>query len=83
MLMWRSPMPPLRGWLCEQGYLREGERKPARPKEALEAALRQARLPRSSSLYRQLAERVSLQGHAEPAFLKLRSTLRAWFPPQE
>ena len=41
---------------------------PPRPKEAMEAALRQVRKPRSSAIYLELAQRVSLRGHTEPAF---------------
>ena len=80
VLGWNSQPLPLRIWLREQGYLDQGQTKPARPKEAMEAALREVRKPRSSSLYRQLAERVSLRGHSEPAFCELLSTLQAWFP---
>ena len=80
VLGWRGGEPGLRTWLQGWGYLQEGESKPARPKEALEAALRQAGKPRSSTLYRRLAERVSLTGHEEVAFTELCRVLRAWFP---
>ena len=54
--------------------------KPVRPKEAAEAALRKVRRPRSSNIYRKLAEVVSLQLCTDPAFLKLKSILQNWFP---
>ncbi len=56
--------------------------KPTDPKRAMEAALRQARRPRSSAIFLDLASRVSLRGHNEPAFLRLSHALRAWFPPK-
>lgn len=80
VLGWVGMPTALRAWLHEQGHLSQGETKPRRPKEAMEAALREVQLPRSSSLYRHLAERVSLRGHSEPAFCELLNTLRAWFP---
>ncbi len=53
--------------------------KPERPKETWQEALRQARTPLSPALYQQLAEKVSLQGHQERAFTKLRDVLQTWF----
>ena len=51
-------------------------------REAFHAALHEARVARSASLYRRLAERVSVQRCADRAFQDLRSTLRHWFPPR-
>ncbi|MBA2226784.1 hypothetical protein [Thermogemmata fonticola] len=56
--------------------------KPARPKELMEALLREKRIPRSSSLYLKLAQKVSLSNCSDPAFLKLRQILQEWFPPR-
>lgn len=53
--------------------------KPERPKELMESLLREKRIPRSSSLYRQLAEKVSLKQCHDRAFNKLRDTLQGWF----
>lgn len=78
-IRWRNQPVPLRDWLLEQGWLRKGAIKPERPKEAFEAALRHARTPRSASLYRQIAEKVSLSHCQDPAFLDLTATLREWF----
>ena len=58
---WVNRDPGLRPWLIERGYLEEGQAKPERPKEAFQAALREVGKPRSSSLYEQLARRVSLR----------------------
>ena len=77
---WGDRQPDLRNWLAGTGRWPHDRLKPARPKEALEAALREIRRPRSSALYGDLAERVSLRGHSEPAFVALMSTLQSWFP---
>ncbi len=54
--------------------------KPQRPKEAMEECLRQAKIPRSSSIYAELAETVGLKNCVEPSFGKFRDTLQKWFP---
>ena len=77
---WRNRQPALRDWLIEIGRLREGDVKPRQPKEAFQAALRAASVARSSSLYRSLAEKVSLRSCEDASFQELRSTLREWFP---
>ena len=79
---WKNRNPKLRPWLIEQDYLQTGEVKPTRPKEAFEAALREARKPRSASLYQQIAERVSLRRCTDTAFLELKDILSNWFPPE-
>ena len=76
---WGSRHTKLRRWLVQQRWLGRDEIKPARPKEAFQATLRQARHPRSASLYRQLAERVSLQDCEDEAFREFRDVLRTWF----
>ena len=83
VLGWTETGRSLNGWLVREGFLARGQTKPSRPKEALEKAMSEVRKPRSSSLYRQLAEKVSLGRCEDPAFLKLRSTLRRWFPASE
>lgn len=77
---WKGRRPALRRWLTEQGWLREGEAKPERPKEAFQAALREAQRPRSSSLYQQIAESVSLHRCRDGSFLEFKEILRNWFP---
>lgn len=77
---WKDRRPPLRNWLVEQGWLKDEGTKPERPKEALVAALRESRTPRSSSLYRKIASRVSLRRCADAAFLEFRGLLQQWFP---
>jgi hypothetical protein len=78
-LGWADRSPSLREWLATTGRWPIAEAKPRRPKEALEAALREVRKPRSSAIYLELARTVSLQGHDEPAFLRLTQALRRWF----
>lgn len=82
ILGWANRTPPLRDWLHTEGFLASGEIKPKRPKEAMEKALRLAKIPRSSTIYGQLAEKVSLEQCIDPAFLKLKTTLQAWFTTQ-
>jgi hypothetical protein len=81
-LGWVNQQTPLRDWLVTQNYLADQQHKPNRPKEAMEAVLRKVRKPRSASIYLQLAQKVSLQGHTEPAFSKFQSRLKNWFPQE-
>ena len=77
---WRGRNPPLRDWLKEQGWWQQGSVKPNRPKEGLEAALREVRMRRSSSIYRNLAENVGLTRCQDQGFGAFQKTLKAWFP---
>jgi hypothetical protein len=78
-IRWSGDRPDLRSWLADTGRWQEGKAKPTHPKEALEATLREIRRPRSSALYADLATRVSLRGHNEPAFVALTAALRSWY----
>lgn len=69
-------------WLVQAGHRPPGAAKPVKPKEAMEAALRIKRIPRSSAIYSAIAGKVSFDRCTDPAFLKLRGTLRAWFPAE-
>ena len=80
---WRNRHPGLRHWLIWQDYLHGDEIKPSRPKEAFQAALREAKKPRSASLYEQIASMVSLSRCADTAFLELRRILSNWFPSRD
>ncbi len=62
-----------------QGFQRLPNGKPERPKEAMLAALRVARKPHSPDIFKELAQKVSLQVR-ERSFDKLRSALQTWFP---
>lgn len=79
ILGWEGRSPDLRSWLVEQGFIISAQAKPSRPKEAMEQALRMVRKSRSSALFLQLAQKVSLDRCVDPAFLKLKEKLRLWF----
>ena len=70
----------MKQFLINQAFLAKGKVKPDRPKEAMEKILRLTKRPRSSSIYTQLAEAVSLDRCQDTSFLKFRTTLAAWFP---
>jgi len=80
LLGWKAQNLSLPQWLKSKTFWHEGAAKPHAPKEAMQAALRFARLPRSASRYKQLAEAVSLHRCEDAAFLKLKRMLQAWFP---
>jgi hypothetical protein len=50
------------------------------PKEAIEHVLRHSGKPRSSSIYKEIAQRVSLRRCNNVAFLAFKECLREWFP---
>jgi hypothetical protein len=89
VLRWRSnqesksDLQSLKEWLARHRFLQPGQAKPSRPKEAMEEVLRQTRIPRSSALYKELANKVSLRHCTDRAFCKLTETLRKWFPAPE
>lgn len=83
VLGWGERDQNLRAWLVEEGFVEKGptpRQKPDRPKEAVEKALRVARKPRSSALYRQLATKVSFRRCEDSAFLRFCEILAQWFP---
>jgi hypothetical protein len=82
ILGWGERQPPLRQWLKEHGGWSDDRHKPPNPKTSVEAALREARIPRSPRLYRRLAERVSLARCHDQSFQRLVGLLRDWFPAQ-
>jgi hypothetical protein len=82
ILGWEGRSPTLRDTLRKKGLLREGLIKPSQPKETMEFALRSVHKPRSSSLYQQIAQKVSLDRCVDPSFIKLKTTLQKWFPAE-
>jgi hypothetical protein len=70
----------IRSWLGARNFAFDTNGKPLRPKESIEAALRHIGTPRSAALYRRVAESISLRQCTDPAFLRLRRQLEAWFP---
>lgn len=84
-----SHVPKALGWkgrrsmreaLNEQDLWSSDQHKPADPKRAMEWALRQARIPRSSSIYGELATRVGTKNCTDRAFIRFRRILQEWFP---
>jgi hypothetical protein len=55
--------------------------KPQHPKEVMEELLRKKLIPRSSSLYLELARQVSLSRCQDTSFQRFRHVLQTWFPP--
>jgi hypothetical protein len=82
VLGWAGRRPALREWLADRRFWPQGMLKPPRPKEAWVAALREAGIRKSAALYRTLAEEVNLGGCRDPAFQRLCTTLRTWFPAE-
>jgi hypothetical protein len=82
ILGWGGRQPSLREWLRNKNYIKPDEIKPKRPKEAAEEVLRIVRKPRSSAIYRELAEKVSFERCTDKSFLKFKTTLQKWFPPE-
>ncbi len=78
-LGWQTHQPDLRTWLRQRNLLAPDALKPADPKKALEAALREVKTPRSSAIYRHLAEQVSFRGCVDPCFNRFRTILTEWF----
>ncbi len=70
----------MREWLEQRGLWDVDMSKPADPKKAVEDVLKISKTPRSSAIYRQITNRVSVRRCLDPAFLKLCSALQQWFP---
>lgn len=81
LLGWGANYRKMRRWLEAGGHWALGRPKPADPKAAMRAALRHARTRRTSPLFAELAMRVDFSRCRDSAFVELRDTLRAWFPP--
>jgi hypothetical protein len=79
ILGWKGRTPKLRTWLETEGLRTPGASKPHDPKEALAHALAQVNLPRSSSVYRELANQVELTHCTDASFGRLCAILRRWF----
>jgi hypothetical protein len=81
-LNWQS-YEELETFLRSRGFLREGEQKPSRPKEAAQIAIREKRKPFSSAIHRYVAEKVSISRYCvEPGLCRLVETMRRWFPEE-
>jgi hypothetical protein len=78
-LNWDIGKGRLKEWLIGHDAWRENEIKPVRPKEALELVLRTQHMPRSSSLYADLAGKVTLKNCRDETFIYFRTILKEWF----
>jgi hypothetical protein len=54
--------------------------KPKRPKEKMRECLRKSGIPWSSSLFKEIAEKISLTKCKDKSFEKFKTTLNSWFP---
>ena len=81
-LGWQEQNTTVREWLEQEGFWQVNESKPDYPKEALEIALRKVNRPRSASLFKRLARRVSVNRCTDPAFNRFRDLLQGWFPSE-
>jgi hypothetical protein len=79
-LGWSGDTASLRAWLEQRDLWEPGVPKPSDPKEAFEKACREARSPATSAMFRQILSQVSLANCVDPAFLRLKAQLAAWFP---
>lgn len=70
----------LDSWLQNKNFITSIGTKPRDPKEEMESALNIKRIPRSSSIYAEIAKKVSLISCIDRSFLKFRTTLQQWFP---
>jgi hypothetical protein len=77
---WTRGISDLRAWLHNAGFLPQGQSKPSDPKAAMQRVLRLTKKHSPTALFQAIAKRVSLQRCVDPAFLKLKETLRRWFP---
>lgn len=79
VLGWAGKQPCLRDWLLQRGLIRSTQSKPADPKSAMRACLREQHIPISARLFRALANRVSFERCQDRAFRKLKRVLQGWF----
>ncbi len=69
----------LQAFVQQQGFWEQGLAKPTRPKEAIEAAMREKRIQRSSAIYHKIATLVSFRSCQESSFLEFKNVLTEWF----
>ncbi len=72
-------MPTLDNWLIQKGFKNQNDIKPPRPKEAFEEALKEKQIPRSSAIYKNIAQKASFKGCIDLNFEKFKNTIQKWF----
>ena len=80
ILGWSNRSPRLRDALEARGLWQAGDAKPQDPKTAMEWALSEVRVNRTSKIYGRLAQRVSTSNCTDRSFRRFRRLLRQWFP---
>lgn len=80
ILGWSNRGPRLRDALEARGHWQAGDEKPQDPKTAMEWALSEVRVNRTSKIYGRLARRVSTSNCTDRSFRRFRRLLRQWFP---
>jgi hypothetical protein len=81
ILGWEGRVPDLRTWLDQEGLWPVGQAKPTDPKVTFERAMAVVKLPPAAGIFRNLAEKVTLQRCSDPSFRALVNVLRSWFAP--
>lgn len=72
IINWEN-MDSLEDWLIEQGHKKVAQIKPNRPKEAFEKALRKSNKKRSSSIFEDIASKVSFKECIDESFNELKN----------
>ena len=74
----------LKTWLMQREVnWRQNALKPERPKEAVELSLKRKGIPRSSSIYREIANNVDFNRCQDNSFREFRGILQKWFPKEK
>lgn len=74
----------LRTWVKnETAFWRSDSPKPDRPKEALDAALREARKRHSPAVFEDIAKKTPVSRCVDASFLKFKGVLQQWFAVQQ
>lgn len=73
----------LRNYLEGENLWQAGQPKPSDPKQGIDKITKLARLPRSSSHYKQITGKISVKKCIDPAFKRLQGALQRWFPRED
>lgn len=74
----------LKTWLMQREVnWKQNALKPERPKEAVELSLKRKGIPRSSSIYREIANNVDFNRCQDNSFREFREILQKWFPKEK
>lgn len=79
-LRWTQGHQALRSWLAAEQLWDPGSAKPDDPKAAMLRCLQKTRRKRSARIFGEIAAGTSLRGCRDPAFRKIKTVLREWYP---